>query len=241
MSTDQNILVVDDNIEIRELLADYLEKHSFQVSVVTNGREMRFAVKHNNFDLIILDIILPGEDGLNLCRYVKEISGPPVIILTAMTEDTDCVVGLELGADDYITKPFVPRVLLARIKAVLRRIQAHQPKAVEKGKEDKQPYFSHWTVDIYQQHLIRKDGLLIPLSNSEFTLLQVFLKKPKEVLSRDQLLNLTKGLDASLYDRSIDNQISRLRKKIETEPNKPKLIKTVWGGGYLFTHSVSFR
>ncbi|PIE43569.1 MAG: DNA-binding response regulator [Gammaproteobacteria bacterium] len=234
----QHILVVDDNQEIRDLLSDYLQRHGYRVSVVADGAMMRERLTKDRFDLIVLDIMMPGEDGLSLCRHVQQTGGPPVIMLTAMAEDTDCVVGLEMGADDYVAKPFVPRVLLARIKAVLRRNpEDRQPKTTEPVAEQRR--FLDWQLDIHQRQLARKDGLLVPLSNAEFVLLQVFLDNPKKVMSRDQLLTATKGRQADPFDRSIDNQVSRLRKKIETNSQQPQLIKTVWGGGYLFTASVS--
>lgn len=243
---DKHILVVDDHQEIRDPLAKYLEQHGFQVSTADGGEQMRAQLQKADIDLIVLDLMMPGEDGLSLCRHVREIQGPPVIMLTAMSEDADCVVGLEMGADDYVTKPFVPRVLLARIKAVLRR---HSPEGPEENQGSTNSHssslssarelrFKGWTLDIHQRHLVREDGLLVPLSNAEFKLLQVFLAHPQQVLSRDQLLSHTQGREAQPFDRSIDNQISRLRKKVETDAHNPTLIKTVWGGGYMFTERV---
>lgn len=239
----KHILVVDDHQEIRDLLGEYLQQHSYRVSLAEDGVAMRALLQDNAFDLIVLDLMMPGEDGLSLCRFVRETGGPPVIMLTAMDEDADCVVGLEMGADDYVTKPFTPRVLLARIKAVLRRA-ATKNHAVA-GLEEQQAQgsdaktFDRWRLETFQRQLVRDDGLVVPLSNAEFTLLEVFLKNPRRVLSRDQLLVMTKGREAEPFDRSVDNQVSRLRKKIERDPHDPKLIKTVWGGGYMLSSEVS--
>lgn len=237
-----HILVVDDHQEIRELLSTYLAQHDFKVTAAENGSQMRDLLESGGIDLIVLDLMMPGEDGLSLCRHVQEIGGPPVIMLTAMSEDADCVVGLEIGADDYVTKPFVPRVLLARIKAVLRR----QIAAAENDKESlrgsamgQQWSFQQWTLDSNQRQLTHRDGVLVPLSTAEFKLLEVFIHNPQKVLSRDQLLTLTKGREADPFDRSIDNQVSRLRKKVEDDPHNPVLIKTVWGGGYMFAAAVA--
>ena len=232
----QHILVVDDHQDIRELLATYLSQHGFEVSTAENGEQLRQRIAEHRYDLVVLDLMMPGEDGLSLCRHIREIQGPPVIMLTAMSEDADLVVGLEIGADDYVTKPFVPRVLLARIKAVLRR--------GESATEAPSPStgglwaFDSWTLDAHQRHLIHDDGVIVSLSTAEFRLLQVFIENPQRVLSRDQLLTLTKGREADPFDRSVDNQVSRLRKKIERNPQQPSLIKTVWGGGYLFAATV---
>lgn len=240
-----HILVVDDHQEIRELLSTYLSQHNYQVTAAEDGQAMRAALAKGGIDLIVLDLMMPGEDGLSLCRHVQEIGGPPVIMLTAMSEDADCVVGLEIGADDYVTKPFVPRVLLARIKAVLRRRMATGSEDSPARSHSKSPSggqqrsFLDWTLDANQRQLTHANGLLVPLSTAEFRLLEVFLQHPQRVLSRDQLLTLTKGREADPFDRSIDNQVSRLRKKIEDDPQNPTLIKTVWGGGYLFAAAVT--
>ncbi len=180
---------------------------------------------------------MPGEDGLSLCRYLRESTNLPVIMLTAMAEETDRIVGLELGADDYLTKPFNPRELLARIKAVLRRVQSLPPQRGQiKAKEVR---FDRWSLNVGRRELIDQDGLAVPLSTAEFRLLSVFLDHAGLVLSRDQLLDLTVGRSADPFDRAIDNQVSRLRKKIETDPKSPALIKTHWGGGYSFSAEVA--
>lgn len=237
--TQKRILIVDDHRDIRDLLGTYLQQHDYQVSLAEDGVSMRDLLQQQSFDLIVLDLMMPGEDGLSLCRHVRDIGGPPVIMLTAMAEDADCVVGLEMGADDYVTKPFVPRVLLARIKAVLRRSSGQEIEVSQaQDGEVEQLIFQGWCLDLNQRQLVREDGLLVSLSNAEFNLLKVFLEHPQRILSRDQLLTLTKGREAEPFDRSIDNQVSRLRKKMEQNPQEPKLIKTVWGGGYLFTEKV---
>ncbi len=235
--TPHHILVVDDHLEIRELLASYLTQHGYAVTTADGGAAMRGLLAERDFDLVVLDLMMPGEDGLSLCRHVRERQGPPVIMLTAMSEDADTVVGLEMGADDYVTKPFVPRVLLARIKAVLRRAESRVDDTPA-GAVSKRS-FDRWCLDNLQRQLVRDDGLLVPLSTAEFKLLDVFLQNPQRVLSRDELLNLTKGRDAEPFDRSVDNQVSRLRRKIEADAQNPVLIKTVWGGGYLFAAAVT--
>lgn len=236
MTENPHILVVDDHRDIRELLGKYLIQHGFRVTLAEDAATARRAIKTAAIDLVVLDIMMPGEDGLSLCRHLRENSGVPVIFLTAMGEDTDRVVGLEIGADDYMTKPFNPRELTARIKAVLRRSQSlpydRAPLAADVVR------FADWTLQMGRRELEGADGVAIPLSTAEFQLLQAFLTHPKMVLSRDQLLDLTQGREADVFDRSIDNQVSRLRRKIEPDPKKPTLIKTVWGGGYMFTPNV---
>lgn len=234
----KHILIVDDQAEIRNSLESYLKKHAFKISQADGGEQMRSVLAAEQIDLVLLDVMMPDEDGLTLCKNLHEIQGPPVIMLTAMDDATDCVVGLEMGADDYVTKPFIPRVLLARIKAVLRRQQPDTTNTSLKETQQQSEsvcHFDIWQLDKQQRQLIRNDDLIVPLSSSDFHLLEVFLAHPQQVLSRDQILNLTKGRDAFPFDRSIDNQISRLRKKIEVDPQHPSLIKTVWGDGYMFT------
>ena len=231
MDTSPHLLIVDDSADIREPLAKYLAKSGFRVSTANGGGEMRKAMHTSSIDLVVLDIMMPGEDGLSLCRWVRETTDLPVILLTAMTEDTDRVVGLEIGADDYVTKPFNPRELLARIKAVLRRSRSVPKEATEE--ETARIQFSRWTFDAARRELIGEDGVGIALSTTEYRLLSVFLRRPHIVLSREQLLDLTSGRSLEPFERSIDNQISRLRKKVETDPKNPEIIKTVWGGGYV--------
>ena len=230
-----HILVVDDHRDIREPLAKYLAKHGYRVSAAENAAVARRLLKQSAVDLVVLDVMMPGEDGLSLCRHLRETSALPVILLTAMAEETDRVVGLELGADDYVTKPFNPRELLARIKAVLRRTQSLPP---HRALEGDVIAFDRWRLKVGQRELLGPDEVAVPLSTAEFQLLSAFLSHPNRVLSRDQLLDLTQGRKAGAFDRSIDNQVSRLRRKIEADPKEPRLIKTVWGGGYLFAAEV---
>ncbi|MCY6381171.1 response regulator [Hoeflea prorocentri] len=234
--TSAHILVVDDHRDIRETLARYLVKNGLRASVADSAAQARKTLTAASVDLVVLDIMMPGEDGLSFCRYLVEKGGPPVILLTAMAEDTDRVVGLEIGADDYVTKPFNPRELLARIKAVLRRT-ALVPKERDPVTSERLA-FENWVLDLSRRHLIGPDDVIVPLSTGEFQLLVAFLKRPKAVLSRDQLLDLTSGRTPNVFDRSIDNQVSRLRRKIERDAKNPELIKTVWGGGYTFTADV---
>jgi two-component system, OmpR family, response regulator len=236
MESSAHILVVDDHREIRDLLARYLAKCGLRVSVAENSAKARRVLETSAIDLVVLDVMMPGEDGLSLCRHLRATTGVPVIMLTAMAEDTDRVIGLEIGADDYVVKPFNPRELLARIKAVLRRANSlpQRRTAPEAGIVR----FERWQLNVVRRELTDEDGVGIPLSTSEFLLLRALLNHPKMVLSRDQLLDLTRGRAAHAFDRSIDNQVSRLRKKIEIDPREPNLIKTVWGGGYMFTAEV---
>lgn len=237
MENSAHILVVDDHHDIRDLLSKYLTKNGFRVSEADGGTKMRQVLKTAAIDLIVLDVMMPGEDGLTLCRHVRENENIPVILLTALGEETDRIVGLEIGADDYVTKPFNPRELLARIKSVLRR--AHAIPRQEQVEDDAEMMkFDGWTLQIHQRELISPAGVTVPLSAADYRLLVTFLKRPTIVLSRDQLLDLTSGRTAQIFDRSIDNQVSRLRKKIEEDPKTPKLIKTVRGGGYVFTAKV---
>ena len=232
-----HILVVDDHREIRDLLAKYLAKHGFRVSAAESAAKARRLLEASVIDLVVLDIMMPGEDGLSLCRHLRANTHLPVIMLTAMAEDTDRVIGLEMGADDYLTKPFNPRELLARIKAVLRRVQSLPPQRGQiKAKEVR---FDRWSLNVGRRELVDQDGLAVPLSTAEFRLLSVFLDHAGLVLSRDQLLDLTVGRSADPFDRAIDNQVSRLRKKIETDPKSPALIKTHWGGGYSFSAEIA--
>jgi len=236
MEPSPHILIVDDEREIREPLAKYLAKNGLRATMAGSAAEARKELHTSAIDLVVLDIMMPGEDGLSLCRHLRESTDIPVILLTAMAEDTDRVVGLEIGADDYVTKPFNPRELLARIRAVLRRAGA-APRPRERA-ETKRLRFADWVIDMDRRELTGADGVAVPLSTAEFRLLTVFLRRPHIVLSREQLLDLTSGRAAQIFDRSIDNQVSRLRRKIEADPKSPVLVKTVWGGGYVFTADV---
>ena len=237
--TTPHILVVDDHRDIREPLAKYLEKNGLRVSVAEGGEAMRRILKTAAIDLVVLDIMMPGEDGLSLCRHLREATALPVILLTAMAEDTDRIVGLEVGADDYVTKPFNLRELLARIKAVLRRTNATPPGERDAAPPTRRLAFDRWIFDTDRRELIDEKGVSVPLSTAEFRLLTAFVKRPGIVLSREQLLDLTSGRAAEVFDRAVDNAVSRLRRKIEADPKAPALIKTVWGGGYTFAASVT--
>ena len=241
MDRPDHILIVDDDGEIRTLLGRYLEKNGLRTTAVADGRAMWQALDRAAFDLIVLDLMLPGDDGLTLCRTLRTRSDIPVIMLTARGEETDRIVGLEMGADDYLPKPFNPRELVARIKAVLRR--ADRPSGGLAGGSMPQDQgeiliFAGWRLDIGARRLTTPDGVLVPLSAGEFGLLAAFASHPQRVLSRDHLLDLARGREAQPFDRSIDVQVSRLRRKIEEDPGNPQLISTVRGGGYMFTPSV---
>ncbi|MDX1540728.1 MAG: response regulator [Geminicoccaceae bacterium] len=229
-----HILIVDDDPEIRDLLRRYLEKHDLRATTVGDGPAMRRALDGGRFDLVVLDLMLPREDGLSLCRQLRANTDLPVIMLTAMGEEVDRIVGLEMGADDYVAKPFNPRELLARIKAVLRRSRS----AGSAGDEAAVLTFASWRLDLGRRELHAPDGVLTPLTGGEFELLKALALRPQRVLSRDQLLDLTRGRAAQVFDRSIDVQLSRLRRKIEADPKDPQLIKTVRGGGYVFSATV---
>jgi two-component system OmpR family response regulator len=236
MDSVPHIAVVDDHREIRDLLHRYLVGHGYRVSAVEDATAFRQLLRTSSFDLVVLDILMPGEDGLSLCRELRATTDLPIILLTALTEEADRIVGLEMGADDYVTKPFSPRELLARIKSVLRRANSLPPR--RENPRVRVIRFDRWTLDIGRRELLGEDGVAVPLSTVEFRLLSALLDHPGMVLSRDQLLDLTVGRSAHVFDRSIDNQISRLRKKIETDPHNPALIKTHWGGGYSFAAQV---
>jgi len=231
-----HLLVVDDHRDIRDALKAYLVEHGYRVSLAASADAARQALKVAAIDLVVLDIMMPGEDGLSLCRDLRATTRLPVILLTAMAEEMDRVIGLEMGADDYITKPFNPRELLARVRAVLRRTEALPPG--HSTPSAARLRFADWVLDTGRQELSGQDGIGVALSTGEFILLRTFLERPGMVLSRDQLLDITRGREANLFDRSIDNQVSRLRKKIERDPKTPELIKTHWGGGYCFTAEV---
>ncbi|MBL4614912.1 MAG: response regulator [Magnetovibrio sp.] len=248
MDRTPHILIVDDDREIRDLLSRFLIKHGLRVSTAADGREMANVLCGGAIDLIVLDLMLPGEDGLTLTRNLRagrsayqsvRGSDVPIIMLTAMGEETDRIIGLEMGADDYLAKPFNPRELLARIKAVLRRFDTLPTLLSPPEDEASLHSFAGWTLNIQARMLANPKGEAVDISGGEFELLQVFVTHPGRVLNRDQLLDMARGRDAQPFDRSIDVQVSRLRKKIEPDPKKPELIKTVRGGGYMFTPSVS--
>jgi two-component system OmpR family response regulator len=229
-----HILVVDDDREIRRLVARFLTENGLRVTAVADGREADEAMAAGRFDLVVLDLMLPGEDGISIARRLRKSSDLPILMLTARGSETDRIVGLEIGADDYLTKPFSPRELLARIRAVMRRTAERAPEA------PKNPYFKFagWIVDVQKRELRRPDGALVPTTDAEFDLLAAFVERPQRVLSREQLLDLARGRQAQLFDRSIDVAVMRLRRKIEIDPTKPEVIRTVRNGGYMFALDV---
>lgn len=239
MDRQPHLLVVDDDREIRSLVSQFLTRHGYRVSTARDGAEMLRAMEAARIDLIVLDIMMPGEDGLSLCRRLRAGGQTPIIMLTAMGDDTDRIVGLEMGADDYLAKPFNPRELLARIKAVLRR--AGQSRQGPEEGAARALEFEGWTLDLARRELRAPGDVLVDLSAGEFDLLAAFAEHPRRVLSRDQLLDLARGRAAAPFDRSIDVQVSRLRRKIEADPKDPVFIKTVRSGGYLFTPQVTTR
>ena len=227
------ILIVDDERDIREPLGQYLRSKGFRVQLAANAAEARKVIAESLVSIVVLDVMMPGEDGLSLCRWLVANNGPPVILLTAMADDTDRIVGLEIGADDYLPKPFNPRELQARIRAVLRRVPP--PVNTISGSLRR---FSNWVHDAAARQLQHDDGRLVELTTGENRLLCVLLDHPRKVLSRSSLLDLTVGREAKAYDRAIDNQISRLRRKIEADPQQPVLLVTDWGGGYALAADV---
>tara|TARA_R110000782_G_scaffold132359_5_gene224372 strand:- start:25117 stop:25875 length:759 start_codon:yes stop_codon:yes gene_type:complete len=237
MEMTPKILVVEDNREMRELVSKALRKEGYRVSVAGDGKEMNKALDNERVDLIILDVMLPGDDGLTLCRDLRSKATTPVIIISAKGEELDRVLGLKMGADDYLPKPFSTLELIARVQAVLRRIEReptsppNEPSKIYK--------FNGWRLDVERRELIAVDNVIVPLSTGEFSLLQVLVQRPNRVLSREQLLDLARGRDSVAFDRSIDTQVSRLRRKIEHDPKNPTIIKTVWGGGYVLSAEVT--
>ena len=238
MPSAPHILIVDDHRELRDLVMRALTKEGFRTSAAADGRAMHKVLADSRIDLILLDLMLPGEDGLSLCRTLRNESNIPIIMLTAKGDELDRVIGLEMGADDYLAKPFGSRELVARIKAVLRRGNDNTSPG-KPGSRPRQYRFDRWRLDTGTRELIRDDGTTLPLSTGEYDLLIAFVERPQRVLSRDQLLDLARGRVATALDRSIDTQVSRLRRKLEQDPTDPKIIKTVWGGGYLFTPAVN--
>ncbi len=237
MNRAPHILVVDDDHEIRDLLRTYLEQNQLRVTTVKDGVDMWKQLDQDQFDLIVLDLMLPGDDGLTLCRNLRSSSRLPVIMLTARGDEMDRILGLEMGADDYLPKPFNPRELLARIKAVLLRAKSDPVDQSELSGQF--ILFAEWTLDTVSRHLISPDGVVVPLSSSEYRLLKVLLSHANRVLSRDQLMDMTRGRDADPFDRSIDVQIGRLRRRLGDDAKSPTLIKTIRGEGYLLTSKVT--
>jgi len=240
VETTDHILVVDDDRDIRELVVDYLLKSGYRATGAANGKEMRAVLDKQAVDLVVLDIMMPGDDGLTLCRQLRsgQHKDLPILMLTARHDDMDRILGLEMGADDYVVKPFVARELLARIKAILRRFRTLPPnlQVTEAGRIIA---FGDWQLDTSARHLLDATGTIVALSGAEYRLLRVFVDHPQRVLTRDQLLNFTQGRDAELFERSIDLLVSRVRQRLNEDVRSPRYIKTVRSEGYVFSMPVS--
>jgi two-component system OmpR family response regulator len=232
-----HILVVDDDEDLLALLKKFLERYQYAVATARSGAEMDAQMAGRHFDALILDVMLPGEDGLSLCRRVREASAIPIVMLTAVTETADRIVGLELGADDYLAKPFDARELLARIRALLRRAALPKPAAADG--HHPALLFADWRLDLARRELRSADLTLVPLSSGEFELLLAFLEHPQRLLTREQLIDYARGSGHDVYDRSVDVQISRIRRKIEANARSPEMIRTVRNAGYIFTVPVT--
>ncbi len=228
------LLLVDDEATLREPLGEYLSRQGFVVTEAASAAQARTLLRDATPDLALLDVMMPGEDGISLCRHLTESKAIPVIFLTAKGEATDRIVGLEIGADDYVVKPFDPRELVARIRSVLRRAARQSPVQVDNELFE----FDGWRLDPLKRRLTDSEGALVSISSAEFRLLLAFVERPRQVLDRDRLLDLVQGREAHLFDRAVDNQISRLRRKIEADNRNPQLIQTVWGGGYMLAADV---
>ena len=237
MPDQPHILVVDDDRDIRKPLGEFLRRHGFRTSVAADGKEMERILATARVDLVVLDIMLPDADGLTLCRRLQQTQRTPVVLLTALTDTTDRIVGLEVGADDYVTKPFDPRELVARIKSVLRRVEMLPPRHLHASGRLK---FDRWRFDLARAELLSDSDVAVRLSTGEHLLLVTLVEHAGITLSREQLLDLTRGREAQLFDRSIDNQISRLRRKLELDPKNPSIIVTKWGGGYVFAAELEW-
>ncbi len=236
MSEEQvKLLLVDDEASLREPLADYLSRQGFAVRQAGDAAKARSVLLEDTPDLVLLDIMMPGEDGISLCRHLVETRGLPVIFLTARGEATDRIVGLEIGADDYVVKPFEPRELVARIRSVLRRASKG---GAPDNSTDAHYEFDGWQLDPLKRRLTDPEGTVVPISTAEFRLLVALLDHPNQVMDRDRLLDMVQGREAHLFDRAVDNQVSRLRRKVEVDSKDPKLIQTVWGGGYMLAAEV---
>ena len=229
------LLLVDDEPGLREPLAEYLSRQGFAVTQAASAAEARSILRDDVPDLVLLDIMMPGEDGLSLCRHLSEARAIPTILLTAKGEAMDRIIGLEIGADDYVVKPFEPRELVARIRSVLRRAAKG---AAAAPVEDELFEFEGWQLDPLKRRLTSPEGALVSISSVEFRLLMAFLEHPRQVLDRDRLLDMVQGREAHLFDRAVDNQVSRLRRKIEVDSRNPTMIQTVWGGGYMLAADV---
>jgi two-component system OmpR family response regulator len=235
MDAQPHILVVDDDREIRDLLSRFLEKQGMRVSAARDAREARRLWPMGRYHIVVLDLMMPGESGLDFARWLRSQSNVPILMLTAMAEETDRIVGLELGADDYVQKPFNPRELLARIRAILRRTNGEGP-ALE---ADARPIqFAGWILEPGRRRLLNPDGAEVPLTGGEYELLAALVERPNRILTRDMLMDLLRGRQAGPFDRAIDVAVSRLRRKLEDDGRNPNLIKTVRGGGYVLSTTV---
>ena len=237
MGATPQLLIVDDDREIRDLVSRFFARHGYQVAAAADARTMEAALAGAAIDLVILDLMLPGKNGLELCRDLRARSSVPILMLTAMGDETDRIVGLEMGADDYIAKPFNPRELLARVRAILRRTSTAAVTGRPAG-APRRMRFAGWSLDLGRRRLEAPDGLIVDLTTGEYELLIAFVERPQRVLTRNQLLDLARGRDATPFDRSIDVQVSRIRRKIEADPKAPEMIVTVRGDGYMFTPEV---
>ncbi|MCS6767036.1 MAG: response regulator transcription factor [Candidatus Protistobacter heckmanni] len=239
-SQDRNIVrarLVDDDAQIRELLGNFLQGYQILMDGAKNGQEMRAALRERRYDVIMLDLMMPGENGLHLCQELRQSDDTPVIMLTALGEPTERIVGLEAGADDYVVKPFDPRELVARIQAVLRRAR---PGAVANdARSARELSFSGWTLNRMSRQVTSPEGLIVALSNAEYRLLSTFIDRPEQILTREYLVEKCRNRDFAEFDRSIDMLISRLRQKLEADPKGPRLIRTIRGEGYIFDSKVS--
>jgi two-component system OmpR family response regulator len=238
MTTDAHILVIDDDSDIRRPLAEYLRQRGFRASVAADGKDMDRVLATASIDLVVLDVMLPGEHGFAICRRLRETTQIPVILLTALAEATDRIVGLELGADDYVTKPFDPRELVARVGSVLRRSRMLPP---QRPRVRGLVKFDRWRFELSRREVVSPDDVAVRLSAGEHLLLLSFIEHAGVTLSRDQLLDLTRGREAQVFDRSIDNQVSRLRRKLEVDSADPRIIVTEWGGGYVFAAELEWQ
>jgi two-component system OmpR family response regulator len=239
MDGPDHILIVDDDADIRELLTQYLRKQGLQATAVADGRQMRTFLASHRADLIVLDLMLPGTDGLTLCRDLRASAQPvPIVMLTAKDDEADRILGLEMGADDYLAKPFAARELLARIRAVLRRTRMLPPN-LRVAEPARHIAFGDWQLDTTGRHLTDAAGTQVALSGAEYRLLRVFLEHPQRILTRDQLLNLTQGREADIFDRSIDLLVSRLRQRLGDDAREPRYLKTMRNEGYVFCAPVN--
>jgi two-component system OmpR family response regulator len=232
----EHILVVDDNRDIREELRNYLTDHGYRVSVGEGAAAARRIIHAGAPDLVLLDVMMPGEDGISLCRSITQLRDIPIVFLSGRADDIDRIVGLEVGADDYVAKPFNPRELLARIRSIMRRSRGRLSNFP--GEKARFYEFDRWTFDVAKRNLTRDDGVSITLSSGEYHLLSIFLNRPQIVLSRERIVELSHAEGAEVFDRSVDSQVSRFRKKIERDPKRPEIVQTVWGGGYVFAADV---